>query len=63
MRGHELRQVLLTLGVAFVLNDVALVIWGGDSFTVPIPDSLRGAYASLGCSIRNIACSCSPPAS
>jgi branched-chain amino acid transport system permease protein len=42
VRGHELREVLLTLGVAFVLNDAALVIWGGDSFTVPIPDSLRG---------------------
>src|SRR5262245_28430323 len=31
VRGHELREVLLTLGVAFVLNDLALVIWGGDS--------------------------------
>ncbi len=39
VRGHELRQVLLTLGFAFVLNDMALVIWGGDSFTVPIPES------------------------
>ena len=37
VRGNELRQVLLTLGFAFVLNDLALVIWGGDSFTVPIP--------------------------
>ena len=29
VRGVELRQVLLTLGVAFVLNDLALVLWGG----------------------------------
>lgn len=43
VRGVELRQVLLTLGVAFILNDMALVIWGGDTFTVPIPESLRGA--------------------
>ncbi len=43
VRGHELREVLLTLGVAFVLDDMALVIWGGDSFTVPIPEALRGA--------------------
>lgn len=43
VRGFELRQVLLTLGVAFVLNDVALVIWGGDTFTVPVPEFLRGA--------------------
>ena len=48
VRGHDLRQVLLTLGVAFVLNDMALVIWGGDSFTVPIPEVLRGATQVLG---------------
>ena len=48
VRGFELRQVLLTLGVAFVLNDMALVIWGGDSFTVPIPESLRGAVTVFG---------------
>src|ERR1700738_4425396 len=28
VRGFELRQVLLTLGAALVLNDLALVIWG-----------------------------------
>lgn len=43
VRGHELRQVLLTLGVAFVLNDLALVIWGGDAFSVPVPEALQGA--------------------
>jgi len=48
VRGHDLRQVLLTLGVAFFLNDLALVIWGGDSFTVPIPDVLRGGMRVLG---------------
>ena len=39
----ELRQVLLTLGVAFVLNDMTLLIWGGDTFTVPMPTMLQGA--------------------
>jgi len=48
VRGHELREVLLTLGVAFVLNDIALVIWGGDSFTVPIPEALRGGVRVVG---------------
>jgi branched-chain amino acid transport system permease protein len=43
-----LRQVLLTLGVAFVLKDLALVIWGGDSFTVPIPQMLRGGLRAFG---------------
>src|ERR1700756_1885760 len=40
VEGHDLRQVLLTLGVAFVVNDMALVIFGGDTFTVPVPDAL-----------------------
>jgi branched-chain amino acid transport system permease protein len=48
VRGNELREVLLTLGVAFVLDDLALVIWGGDSFTVPIPDALRGGVRIFG---------------
>jgi branched-chain amino acid transport system permease protein len=43
VRGVELRQVLLTLGVAFLLNDLGLVIWGGDTYTMPIPEALRGA--------------------
>jgi branched-chain amino acid transport system permease protein len=43
VRGVELRQVLLTLGVAFILNDISLVIWGGDTFSVPVPEVLRGA--------------------
>jgi branched-chain amino acid transport system permease protein len=47
VRGHELRQVLLSLGVALVLNDIALVIWGGDSFTVPTPQALFGAVPVL----------------
>ncbi len=48
VRGHELREVLLTLGVAFVLDDLALVIWGGDSFTVPVPEALRGGLRVFG---------------
>jgi branched-chain amino acid transport system permease protein len=48
VRGHELRQVLLTLGVAFVINDMALVIWGGDTFTVPVPEALRGIVQVFG---------------
>ncbi len=47
VRGQELRQVLLSLGVALVLNDLALVIWGGDSFTVPTPELLFGAVPVL----------------
>src|SRR5579863_8166964 len=48
VRGNELRQVLLTLGFAFVVDDMALVIWGGDSFTVPIPQTLKGGMRVFG---------------
>ena len=48
VQGHDLRQVLLTLGVAFVTNDLALVVWGGDTLTVPIPEMLRGAFPIFG---------------
>ena len=40
---NHLAQVLLTVGVAFVIGDVALRIWGGDSLKVPVPVFLRGA--------------------
>jgi branched-chain amino acid transport system permease protein len=43
VRGFELRQVLLTLGVAFILDDLGLLAWGGDTFTVPMPAALQGA--------------------
>src|SRR5690606_20343692 len=40
---NHLAQVLLTVGVAFVMGDVALHIWGGDNLKVPVPMFLRGA--------------------
>jgi branched-chain amino acid transport system permease protein len=39
---NHLAQVLLTVGIAFVLGDIALHIWGGDSLKVPVPLFLRG---------------------
>jgi branched-chain amino acid transport system permease protein len=40
---NHLAQVLLTVGLAFVIGDVALAIWGGDNLKVPVPPFLRGA--------------------
>ena len=42
VKGFELRQVLLTLGVALAIDDTALVVWGGDTFSVPLPQWLQG---------------------
>lgn len=43
VKDQDLKQVLLTLGVALVLNDLSLVTWGGDALTVPVPEFLIGA--------------------
>lgn len=42
LRGNQLPEVLLTVGVAFVFADMSLEIWGGDPRSVPPPDFLRG---------------------
>lgn len=45
---NHLAQVLLTVGVAFVIGDVSLAIWGGDSLMVPAPAFLKGAVVLPG---------------
>ena len=39
---NHLAQVLLTVGVVYVLADIALFIWGGDSLSLPPPAFARG---------------------
>ncbi|MCL4799441.1 MAG: branched-chain amino acid ABC transporter permease [Burkholderiales bacterium] len=45
---NHLAQVLLTVGVAFVIGDVALALWGGDNLKVQAPAFLRGAVVLPG---------------
>src|SRR5688572_14341655 len=42
--GQELGQVLTTMGFAFIFQDLALVIWGGDPYTIPVPAALSGSW-------------------
>jgi branched-chain amino acid transport system permease protein len=35
-------QVLVTLGLAFVIADGALWLWGGEAFPLPVPPAVRG---------------------
>lgn len=42
IRGQEKPEVLLTIGLTFVLGDLSLAIWGGDPTPVPIPEFLKG---------------------
>ena len=39
----DLPQVLLTMGLAFVIADTSLVIWGGEPMVMASPQWLRGA--------------------
>jgi branched-chain amino acid transport system permease protein len=47
IRGEVLPEVLLTVGLAFVMADMSLEIWGGDPRSVPLPSYLGGSI-SLG---------------
>lgn len=48
VRGNVLSEVLLTIGIAFILADVALVLWGGDPQTIRVPEALGGTVHLLG---------------
>jgi branched-chain amino acid transport system permease protein len=41
LAGNVLGQVLVTLGVSFIIADFCLVVWGGDPIPVPTPSWLQ----------------------
>ncbi|MFB3817488.1 MAG: branched-chain amino acid ABC transporter permease [Candidatus Methylomirabilales bacterium] len=43
LRQQVLAQVLMTMGFALIFQDLALLIWGGDPYTIPVPAWLSGA--------------------
>jgi branched-chain amino acid transport system permease protein len=46
--GAELAQVLVTLGLSFMIADVCLMVWTGDPVQVETPRALRGVTSVLG---------------
>jgi branched-chain amino acid transport system permease protein len=42
-RGYSLIETLISLSVAIIIADLALVIWGGNPRTIKIPKALEGA--------------------
>ncbi len=48
LRGETLGQVLMTIGFALIFQDLALLIWGGDPYTVPVPKMLTGTVRVAG---------------
>jgi branched-chain amino acid transport system permease protein len=45
VRGNELPEVLLTVGIAFVIGDLALAIFGGNPQSLQAPELLSGALS------------------
>jgi len=43
VRGQELPEVLLTVGVSFVIADLCLAIFGGDPRTLPVSATITGS--------------------
>jgi branched-chain amino acid transport system permease protein len=48
LAGRTLAQVLVTLGIAFVIADSTLLVWSGDPMPLPVPRSLMGAVTAFG---------------
>ena len=42
LAGQEHAQVLVTLGLSFIIADVCLLVWTGDPIPLATPESLRG---------------------
>jgi len=48
VRNRILPEVLVTLGLAFILGDLSLAIWGGDPQTIRIPGALSTSVELFG---------------
>src|SRR5262249_56189414 len=41
LAGKEQGQVLVTLGISFIIADICLLVWTGDPMPLPAPQALR----------------------
>jgi branched-chain amino acid transport system permease protein len=48
LAGQELPQVLLTLGLSFIVADICLMVWTGDPIQPSSPAEFRGAVMPFG---------------
>src|SRR6201989_1007441 len=48
LAGNEQGQVLVTLGISFIIADMCLLVWTGDPVPVPAPPSVRAPMVVLG---------------
>ncbi len=55
LKTNPLGQVLVTLGMSFIISDACLVLWGGDSIPVPTPQNLQAPTRCSASCFRPIA--------
>jgi branched-chain amino acid transport system permease protein len=48
VRGRPMSEILLTVGLSFIVADVALAVWGGDPITIDPPAIIDGRTGLLG---------------
>src|ERR1700742_2874231 len=48
LKGNPLGQVLVTLGMSFIISDACLMLWGGDSIPVPTGQNLQAPTRMFG---------------
>jgi branched-chain amino acid transport system permease protein len=48
VRGQPMSEILLTVGLSFIVADVALATWGGDPITLDAPPGLDGSTEVFG---------------
>src|SRR2546430_5089177 len=48
LKANPLGQVLVTLGMSFIISDACLMLWGGDSIPVPTPQNLQSPTRIFG---------------
>lgn len=48
LTGRTLAQVLVTLGISFIIADACLLLWTGDPMPLPVPEALTGTVSVSG---------------
>jgi branched-chain amino acid transport system permease protein len=48
LKSNPLGQVLVTLGMSFIISDACLMLWGGDAIPIPTPSTLQSPTRVFG---------------
>ena len=54
LSGNEQGQVLVTLGISFIIADICLLVWTGDPMPLPAPQALRPPLRVCGLRVSDL---------